>query len=156
MIPDGSKPKNIFEAASRIEQERKEKKRPAGPSPSATLPSQKNASLDEIFRRCHQMHKEIVESLDHAFKQAGVTHSQLQSFVSKPRNFSSGDWSKVEEGKKQSEEMLTELKSKIGSAPELKRSEPPKKPPEPPQKKPPEPPPKKKAKIVTRRQWIGM
>jgi hypothetical protein len=102
------------------------------------------------------MHKEIEESLDRAFKDAGVTPSQLRTYVSKPKNFSSGDWGKVEEGKKQSNKLLTELEGKIGKPPE----QPPTPTPEP-QKGPSaptsqEPPPKKRPKIITKRQWIGM
>lgn len=158
MSQDASKPQNIFEAASRIERERKEKGRPKStPTPAAQAPPG-GTSLDEIFARCHQMHREISESLDRAFKQAGVTPSQLRTYVSKPKNFSSGDWNKVEEGKKQSEKLLTDLKGKIGRLPE-----PPSETPTPPapQKGPSTPPPqeptlKKRPKIVTRRQWIGM
>ena len=146
------KAKNIFEAASQIERERREKEKPEEPLSAP----QKGSSLDEIFRRCHQMHEEITESLDRAFKQAGVTPSQLRTFVSKPRNFSSGDWNKVEEGKKQSEKMLTELKTKIGTPSQTvpaKPAAPPKPAPEAPSK---QSPPKKRARVVTKRQWIGM
>jgi hypothetical protein len=155
MTPGETKPKNIFETASRIEQERNQEKKT---SSSKTQAPKEDVALAEIFRRCHQMHKEITESLDRAFKQAGVTSGQLQKFVSKPRNFSSDDWNKVEEGKKQSEKMLTDLKSKIGApqAPveQKKPSEPPKSTPEEPPQQPQ--PAKKKPKIITRRQWIGM
>ena len=148
------KPQNIFEAASKIERERIEKEKPKQ-APKA-LPTQGNASLDEIFRRCHQMHKEITESLDRAFQQAGVTPSQLRKYVSKPKNFSSGDWNKVEEGKKQSENLLTELRGKIGEP--LPQASP--NPQEPPKEAPEAPTlksvPKKKTKVITRRQWIGM
>ena len=156
MAQDASKPHNIFEAASRIERQRREKERPpAAPTPAAQAPPGKTP-LDEIFKRCHQMHKEIEESLDRAFKDAGVTPSQLRTYVSKPKNFSSGDWGKVEEGKKQSNKLLTELEGKIGKPPE----QPPTPTPEP-QKGPSaptsqEPPPKKRPKIITKRQWIGM
>lgn len=159
MSQDAPKPQNIFEAASRIERERKEKERPKPVPTPAAQAQPTGTSLDEIFTRCHQMHKEIAESLDRAFKQAGVTPSQLRTYVSKPKNFSSGDWNKVEEGKKQSEKLLTELKGKIGEPPE-----PPAVPPTPPpapQKEPStpapqEPTPKKRPKIITKRQWIGM
>lgn len=157
MAQDATKPHNIFEAASKMEHERHEKERPA--PPPTTKPPPGKASLDEIFRRCHQMHQEISESLDRAFKQAGVTPSQLRTFVSKPKNFSSSDWNKVEEGKKQSEKLLTELKSKIGTPP-LSPQQPAIKPAEPQKPSPEAPlqpaPPKKKLKIITRRQWIGM
>jgi hypothetical protein len=154
MAQDAPKPHNIFEAASRMEHERHEKERP---TPTAAPPSKKT-SLDEIFRQCHQMHQEIAESLDRAFKQAGVTPSQLRTFVSKPKNFSSRDWDKVEAGRKQSDQLLTVLKSQIGTP--TPSQQPPTTPPEakkPPTEPPPQPPqPKKKPKIMTKRQWIGM
>ncbi len=174
MNDDASKPHNIFEAASRLEKERRAKKEEVqAPQPFAG-PGE-DSSLSAIFQRCRQLHKEIAESLEQAFKRGGITSSQVQQYVSRPQNFSERDWQQIEAQKKKNEEMLLALKEKIGGQlegeqappPEAKKEEPP--PPSPPQppeeqkpsspqeeEKPPPTPPRKKPKIVTRRHWIGM
>lgn len=179
MSQNASKPHDIFEAASRIEKERRGKK-PREQAPQPTVEPAEGGSLSAIFQRCKQLHQEIAESLDQAFKKSGLTPTQVRTYVSHPQNFSSNDWKQLESQKKKNEEMLLALKKRIGAEPGQEPQPPPtpsETPPEPPlpppskeppleepppapQKPPPEPPPPppshKKPKIVTRRHWIGM
>ena len=124
----------------------------------APAKSPQNVALDEIFKRCQQIHEEIAESLDQAFKKSGISSTQLRAFASNPRNFSERDWRGIEEQKKTNSKLLQELQKKIEKEEAL-----------PPQKKeqkneeqgpiapaPPQKSPTKKPKIMTKRQWIGM
>jgi hypothetical protein len=114
MTQDASKPHNIFEAASRLEKERREKtvKKQA---PSKTVEPVQDDSLSSIFKRCHQMHKEIADSLDLALKRGGISPSQLRSYVSRPQNFSATEWQRIESQRSKNEKLLKELKNKIGA-----------------------------------------
>ena len=172
MTQDASMPHNIFEAASRAEKERREKQVKMQAPPPAAKPAE-DTPLTTIFHRCQQLHKEIAESLDQAFKQGGITSTQVRTFVSRPQNFSGKDWQRIETQKKKNEEMLLSLKKRIDAARPAEEPRPPTKSPEEPPRNdevgpstpaqpspgqpPPQPPPApKKARIMTRRQWIGM
>lgn len=185
MTQDASKPHDIFEAASRLEKERREKEKRKQAPPKQAEPVQ-DASLAAIFQRCRQMHEEIADSIDQAFKKGGVSPSQLRSYFSRPQNFSAKEWQRIEAERGKNERLLQDLKKRFRAreeesaplptvpekegAPE-KRPPPPseekpaEKPPKAPPKEeggpeapppPPEKPPPKKPKIVTRRHWIGM
>ena len=173
MTQDGKKPQNIFEAASQLEKKRREKEmsKESPPAPSAAPKPVQNTQLAEIFQRCKQLHNEITKSLDQAFKQGGITPTQLRTYVSRPQNFSHADWQRVEQQKKKTESMIQELKKKveIGKSVELPKPEqkapetaeeplpqPTQAQPQPSPQTPPAKPPTKKPKIITKRQWIGM
>jgi hypothetical protein len=171
MTQDATKPHNIFEAASRIEKERREKEIQKQVPPPAAEPAQ-GTPLAAIFQRCQQLHNEIAASLDQAFKKGGITSTQLRTYVSRPQNFSQRDWQRIEEQKKKTDGMLQNLKRKIEiqqvekmprrieealetPPPQPKQEE--ELPPQPslPEKSLPKPQ-MKKPRIMTRRQWIGM
>jgi hypothetical protein len=170
MAQDGKKPQNIFEAASQLEKKRHEKeaKKEAPPAPAAAPQPVQNPQLAEIFQRCKQLHNEITKSLDQAFKQGGITPTQLRTYVSRPQNFSQADWQSLEQQKKKTESMIQELKDKVEKGatgelpkpeqirPETKEELPPSTRSPPPPETPPAKPPAKKPKIITKRQWIGM
>jgi hypothetical protein len=166
---DASKSHNIFETASRLEKERREKQIKKQAPPPTAEPAQ-NTVLSTIFQRCKQLHNEIAESLNQAFKNGGITSIQLRTYVSRPQNFSEKDWQQIEEQKRENEAMLLNLKKNFEakkaeeetlrpqSKPENTDEEPPSHPlpsGEQPLTKPPTPHPKK-PRIMTRRQWIGM
>lgn len=163
MTQDASKPHNIFEAVSRLEKERREKQGKKEAQGKASEPPE-GGSLQAIFQRCQQLHKEIADSLDQAFKSVGITQTQVRSYVGRPQNFSDRDWRQIEAQKKKNEEMIQNLKKRLGKSEVEKPEGPPPIPPkeeEPPPSatstiSPPQPKPPKKPKVVTRRQWIGM
>ena len=157
MTQNPPEPKNIFEAATRIEKERLEKEKVL---PKAPAGSQQEA-MDEIFNRCRQIHQELSDSLDQALRRSNLTPSQVRGYVADPHHFSDRQWRALEEQKKKNAELLQDLQKKIGAPAPQKEGELPAK--EPPKQDggaatPPPPPPKppKKPRVVTRRQWIGM
>jgi small-conductance mechanosensitive channel len=156
MTQNAPKPKNIFDAASNLEKERREKELKSRQVQREAQKPTQDDSLNEMFRQCQQIHKEISDSLDQAFKGSNVTSTQLRTFVSNPRNFSDQDWKNIEAQKKKNSQLLNDLERQMGARkpPSLppKKEEPPPSPEAPP---PPTTPPKK-PKIITRRHWIGM
>lgn len=158
MTQDASKPHNIFEAVSRLEKERRDKQAKKETQEKAAEPPADSA-LQSIFQRCQQLHKEIADSLDQAFKSAGITPTQVRTYVARPQNFSDRDWRRIEDQKKKNEEMIQNLRKRLERGETENPREPPKEkgpPPSAPSKISPSKPPPKKPKVVTRRQWIGM
>ena len=175
MPEDVSQPKNIFEAASKIEKvrARKEfapkKETPQKEGPKEELVGEERGKerviVSEIFLKGKKLHEEISSKVDFLFSKSKIAPSDYRQYVSRPQNFSQKQWQLLEEQRKKNENLLGELAEKIGAkVPTIrepkkeaekplptKEKEPEKKPPEKEEKPKP-----KKPKIITKRQWIGM
>jgi hypothetical protein len=98
-------PKNIFEAVSKSEHERRQQ---AGKEPLPAAEPQ-IPSVDKMLDRCRTLHENIASSLDRIFNSRGISQNQYQKYVTTQRNFSSKDWEMIKETKKNTEKELAKL-----------------------------------------------
>ena len=160
------KPKNIFEAASSIAKARTQKKAVEKEEITPELirareEGEQITVVSEIFHKGKKLHEEIASQIDSVFTKNKIAPSTYRNYLSRPQNFSAREWEQLDEQKKKNEVLLRDLSKKVkvkvtspqssAVAPEPSPTPEPKKE-EAPEKKPPP----KKAKIITRRQWIGM
>jgi hypothetical protein len=158
------KPKNLFEAVSRVEKERRIKGK------KEELPRAQESEVDSLFQRYKKMHEEIDLRLNHLYVYNDITPRQLSSYVGSPKNFSERDWTLMQQQKTENEKLLEDLRKRAGilqegrereiervpeeeKVPEMKKEEPILKKEEP--KKTEEPKKSKKAPI-TKRHWLQM
>lgn len=165
MIENNKKPKSIFEAASKLEKARLQKKT----GPSRPTDTEQVTIISDIFLRVQKIHEELANQVDALFSRSKIAPSAYRSYLSRPQNFSDRDWKLLLEQKKKNEELLKELARKVGAKepPSPKAIEPTQEKKEEPTEKElteeppseeeiPKKPTTKKPKIVTRRHWIGM
>jgi hypothetical protein len=98
-------PKNIFEAVSKTEHDR----RKLSSKEEEAVEAQPTATISKMLEHCRELHENIASSLDRIFNSKGITHNQYRHYVSNQQNFSRKDWEIIEEAQKNTDKELEKL-----------------------------------------------
>lgn len=81
----------------------------------------KEPDVQEIIKKMKMMHEELTEKLDVVYKESGLTHSEIQEYLSNPKNFTKASWQYVQMNREHLQQKIWSLIGEEGKKNVMKK-----------------------------------